>query len=114
LKVKYLGFKFSTSWFQGYQRRFDISLHTKTKQAQKVLEAFCKKIQSWLQFNRQQTVIQEFSDHRLLYQVPYVGHFKLSEIANIDQTPIAFEFLSGKTYNFKGSKTVWLKEARSG
>ena len=47
-------------------------------------------------------------------QVPYVGRFKLSEIANMDQTPIAFEFLSGKTYDFKGLKTVWLKEAKSG
>ena len=46
--------------------------------------------------------------------MPYIRHFKLSEIANIDQTPIAFKFLSGKTYDFKGSKTVWLKEARSG
>jgi len=46
--------------------------------------------------------------------VPYVGRFKLSEIANMDQTLIAFEFLFGKTYDFKGSKTVWLKEARSG
>jgi hypothetical protein len=32
----------------------------------------------------------------------------------MDQTPIAFEFIFGKTYDFKGSKTIWLKEARSG
>lgn len=32
----------------------------------------------------------------------------------MDQTPIAFEFLLGKTYEFKGSKTVQVKEARSG
>jgi hypothetical protein len=32
----------------------------------------------------------------------------------MDQTPLAFEFLSTKTYNCKGAKTVWLKEARSG
>ena len=44
---------------------------------------------------------------------PLVGRFKLLEIANIDQTPIAFEFLSGCTYNFKGAKTVWIKEQRS-
>jgi hypothetical protein len=46
--------------------------------------------------------------------VPYVRHFKLSKIANMDQILIAFEFLFKKTYDFKGSKTVWLKEARSG
>ena len=32
----------------------------------------------------------------------------------MDQTPIAFEFLSGRTYDFKGAKTVWIKEQRSG
>jgi hypothetical protein len=42
--------------------------------------------------------------------IPTVGQFKLSEIANIDQTPIAFEFLSGRTYNYKGAKIVWIKE----
>ncbi len=46
--------------------------------------------------------------------VPIVGRFKLSEIANIDQTLIAFEFLSGCTYDCKGAKTVWIKETRSG
>lgn len=32
----------------------------------------------------------------------------------MDQTPIAYEFLAGQCYNFKGAKTVWLKTARSG
>src|SRR5437870_2965143 len=32
----------------------------------------------------------------------------------MDQTPIAFEFLSGRTYDFKGNKTVWITEQRSG
>jgi hypothetical protein len=114
LRVEYLGFKFSASWFRGFRRRFGISLRAKTKQAQKVPEAFREKIQSWLQFNRRQTVIEEFSDQGLPCKVPCVGRFKLSEIANMDQTPIAFEFLTAKTYDFKGSKTVWLKEARSG
>src|SRR5271156_3310612 len=40
--------------------------------------------------------------------------FKLSEISNIDQTLLPFEFLERRTYNTKGSKTVWVKTARSG
>jgi hypothetical protein len=40
--------------------------------------------------------------------------FKLSKIANMDQTPLSFEFLDRKTYNTKGAKTVWVKTARSG
>ena len=115
-RLEYLGFKFSTSWFQGFRKRWDITWRSKTKQAQKVPEAFREKIQAWLQFNRRQTIILEDSFCGLPKgeDVPLVGRFKLSEIANMDQTPIAFEFLSGKTYDFKGAKTVWIKEARSG
>ena len=32
----------------------------------------------------------------------------------MDQTPISFEFLDHRTYESKGSKTVWVKTARSG
>jgi hypothetical protein len=47
-------------------------------------------------------------------EVPVVGQFKLSEIENIDQLPLAFEFLKGKTYAKKGEKTVRLKGIKSG
>jgi len=32
----------------------------------------------------------------------------------MDQTPIAFNFISPKTYEEKGAKTIWLKESQSG
>ena len=32
----------------------------------------------------------------------------------MDQTPIAYKFLQGHCYGFKGAKTVWMKIARSG
>jgi hypothetical protein len=38
--------------------------------------------------------------------VPLVGRFKRSEIANIDQTPLAFDFLSTRTYDLKGSRII--------
>jgi hypothetical protein len=43
-----------------------------------------------------------------------VGRFKLSKIANMDQTPLAFDFLGSRTYNSKGTKTIFQKESRSG
>ena len=42
-----------------------------------------------------------------------VGQFKLSKIANIDQTPLAFDFMGSKTFESKGAKTVFQKESRS-
>jgi hypothetical protein len=73
-------------------------------------------VQSWLQFNRRNTVIRPDSDCGIPrgLDVKTVGRFKLSEIANMDQTPLPFEFNDGKTYAKKGSKTVWVKEQRSG
>jgi hypothetical protein len=32
----------------------------------------------------------------------------------MDQTPLAFDFISSTTYEEKGEKTIWLKETRSG
>jgi Tc5 transposase DNA-binding domain len=45
---KYTGFKFSQGWFQGFQRRFCISLRCGTKRAQKTPEQLRETIQSWL------------------------------------------------------------------
>src|SRR5271156_4737011 len=44
----------------------------------------------------------------------YRKRFKLSEISNMDQTPISYEFLDRKTYDTIGVQTVWVKTARSG
>ena len=91
-------------------------MRCKTKQAQKPPEDFRDKIVAWLQFNRRNTIKNIDSNCGLPRSIdtPLVGRFKLSEIANMDQTPIGFEFLSGRTYDFKGAKTVWVKEQRSG
>ena len=83
-------------------------MRCKTKQAQKPPEDFRDKIVAWLQFNRRNTIKNIDSNCGLPRSIdtPLVGRFKLSEIANMDQTPIGFEFLSGRTYDFKGAKTV--------
>lgn len=43
-----------------------------------------------------------------------VGRFQLSQIANMDQTPLPFSFTGGPTYADKGAKTVWVKSGASG
>lgn len=39
------------------------------------------------------------------------GRYRLCDIGNM---AIAYEFLQGHCYDFKGAKTVWMKLARSG
>ena len=72
-------------------------------------ENFRDIIQLWLQFNRR-------NSQPLLGQIPLHGggRFRLCDIGNMDQTPIAYEFLQGQCYDFKGAKTVWIKTHRSG
>ena len=90
---------FSDGWLAGFLKRKNLSLRQPTKKAQVVPEDFKDKIVSWLQFNRRP--MAKFN-------------FELSEIANMDQTPISFEFLDNKTYDTKGVKTVFVKQTRSG
>src|SRR5271155_854134 len=112
----YLGFRFSEGWFNGFKKRYHISFRSGTKRAQKTPEELLSVIQSWLQFNRRMTVILEDSDCGIPRDpsVPLVGRYKLSEIANMDQSPLPFELQKGRTYATKGSRTVALRAARNG
>ncbi|ESZ89915.1 hypothetical protein SBOR_9699 [Sclerotinia borealis F-4128] len=76
-------------------------------------------IQRWYQFNRRNTIQNDDSDagNPLNESInnPRIERFLLSNIANMDQTPLAFEFGStGRTYDHKGNNTVFLKGSKSG
>lgn len=49
--------------------------------------------------------------HTKLMRVRRHGNFQLCDIANMDQTPLAFVLDDGKTYNSSGSKEVWSASA---
>ncbi len=112
----YLEFRFSNRRFQGVRKRYGTRNLRKTKQAQRAPEDFRAKVECWKKFNQRHTVVRADS---LLGNTPEggapaVGRFKPSEITNMEQTPITFELLDNRTYDFKGPKTVWLKEIRPG
>ena len=70
---------------------------------------FRPKIINWFQFNRR-------NSQPLPHQIPQQGsgRYRLCDIGNMDQTPIAYEFLDSHCYDFKSAKTVWIKTHRSG
>ena len=107
-RISYGGFKFSKSWFQGFQRRQHISLRKRTNQSQNQPEEYHEKVQSFYQFIRK---VAELKDTELLQDI---GRFKLQNIANMDQTPMLFEIGTDTTYNATGSRTVWVKSFGSG
>jgi hypothetical protein len=95
-KKVFAGMVFSNGWLTAFLRRKNLSLRQPTKRAQTVPEDYKEKIISWLHRRAQDKF-----------------NFELSEIANMDQTPISFEFLDNKTYDTKGVKTVFVKQTGS-
>lgn len=101
-------FRFSAGWFSGFLGRWGISLRVTTNKAQEVPENFKNLLVSWLRFNRRNSQVRS-GDYK-----NEVGRMSLGHIGNMDQTPLPFEYLSGKTYAKKGDKTIWAKSLRSG
>lgn len=97
------------------------------KKAQKVLKDYQVLILNWLRFNQWNSqLLQQLLAtheeclpgapflHRLNLLNKAVGRYDLCNIYNIDETPLPFEWLSGRPYDFIGTKTIWVKELKSG
>ncbi|RPA95474.1 hypothetical protein L873DRAFT_1845941 [Choiromyces venosus 120613-1] len=67
---------------------------------------------NWLRFNRRNSQPRNYYEQANL--ISDIGRFRLSNILNLDETPIPFEYLDGKTYDLTGSKTVSGKTEQSG
>lgn len=100
--------------------RWGITLRVTTNKAQKVPEDYQNQIISWLQFNRPNSQLRhaecetEGDLHPIVSdQLHEVGRFSLQNVCNMDQTPLPFEYLSGRTYNMRGDKTVCAKATKS-
>lgn len=101
----------SRKWFNGLAARHNLSLRLATNKAQVLPETHVDDIKRFHLFIRKMIGNENISEPS---KEGYAGKYKLSNIGNFDQTPLAFDFLGGKTVNEKGSKTVWLKSSDSG
>lgn len=108
----YQGFQFSRAWFSRFKRRKGISLRSPTNTAQHVPDNYKEYIENFHSYIRYHCSNGVPSPG--IAQPGQVGRFRLSNIANMDQIPLEFEFLSGATYEVKGSKTVWVRSQGSG
>lgn len=66
----------------------------------------------WIQFNRRDSQIPGGNWMEILLNRA-LGRFLLSNICNLDETPLPFEYLDGRKYESIGARTVWVKETRS-
>ena len=106
-------FRFSTGWFTGFLGRHRISLRSVTKKAQKVLLEYQTLVLNWLRFNRRNSQPRLTPYLETVLQ-PQVSRFLESNIVNLDEMPIPYEYLEGKTYDVKGEKTIWAKQSQNG
>jgi len=105
-------FRFSQGGFHWFLIRNVITLRIITNKAQETPEEYFETIINFLCFNRRNSQLRDGTKD-LVCGVLAVGRFLLSNIINMDQTPLPREYLEGKTYKFKGKRTVRVKSKKS-
>ena len=111
-------FKFSKGWFIRFKKRHHIAYRTPTNKAQQIPDEHVTAIQKF-HLSLRKIGLESLTFHQIpsdigSSELPVLGVFRLCDIANIDQTSCAFEFLEGKTYHIQGEKTIWVKSTGSG
>ena len=88
------GFQASKGWVAGFMKRYDLSLRAKTSLAQRLPKDLEEKIESFHKFVVEKREEDEFDDNL---------------INNMDETPVYFDLVPGKTVNEKGAKSVLIQ-----
>ena len=95
-------FVVSNGWFNQLLSRNEISIRVVTNKAQQTPTEYCAMIVSFLCFNRRNSQLRDGMEDTALRSAIAVGCYLLSHILNMDQTPLPWDYLEGKTYEFKG------------
>ena len=113
--IKYSAdFRFSKGWFLRFKKRHQISYRAPTNKAQQLPQHYIESIQKFHVYFRNLGKVSLTLYRLPTIGTPILGVFRLSDIANVDQTPCSFEFLDRKTYNIQGKKNIWVKSTSSG
>jgi hypothetical protein len=107
-------FRFSNGWFQGFLSWHQITLRCVTNKASQLPSDYTNAIINWMRYNRRNSQLRPDNDLGLGDHPADVGRYRLQNICNMDQTPLPFEYLDGKTYNQAGDSTIWVQQSQSG
>ncbi|RPA92399.1 hypothetical protein L873DRAFT_1710114, partial [Choiromyces venosus 120613-1] len=106
-------FCFSNGWFRGLLSWHEVSLRTVTNKASKLPTDFGDTILNWMQFNWHNSQPQPANENGVGDEFATIGRYQLSNICNMDEIPVPYEFIEGRTYNTKGEKTIWMQSSQS-
>ena len=87
-------FQASNGWVAGFMKKHDLSLRAKTSLAQRLPKDLEEKIESFHKFVVEKREEDEFDDNLII---------------NMDETPVYFDLVPGKTVNEKGAKSVLIR-----
>jgi len=107
-------FAFSNGWFRGFLGRHRISLRVVTNKSSQLPSDFGEEIVNWMRFNRGNSQLRPDDERGLGDSAATIGRYCLSNIVNMDQTPLPFQYLEGQTYNNIGDRTIWVQGSQSG
>jgi hypothetical protein len=93
-----LVFAFSRGWLDGWLRRVGLAWRAMTRQATKLPVEYERYILNFLRYLRRFCLAKDSDGLQI--------QFSPDVVLNMDETPILFEYLDGKTYTFKGERTV--------
>jgi len=102
-------FCFSNRWFQGFISWHRITLCAITNKASQLPPDYIEALLNWMKFNRSSSQLRPRNPSTLPSTLAEIGHYRLSNICNMDQTPLPFEYLSGWTYNQQGENMIWIQ-----
>ncbi|RPA97625.1 hypothetical protein L873DRAFT_1097952 [Choiromyces venosus 120613-1] len=123
-------FVFSQGWFHGFLSCHRVVLRFVTNTAQSLPANYKDQILIWLRFNRRNQILTPLVPPAVSVistSPPIVNPLTLHyicnddqggipehRICNVDETPLPWEYLIGRTYDIQDAKTVWSKSAESG
>jgi len=88
-------FVFSAGWFNGFLKCCSISCQAMRKMSSRLPDEYEQLVVNWLRFNRRNSHARDFFERCPI--TSDIGRFRLSNILNLHEPPIPFEYLDGRT-----------------
>ena len=106
-------FKASNNWFQRFKRRHKISLRRRTNKKKNAANDGRETIQRFHRDLRKAVQSKRRRDMPFVADETY-GQWLPKNRLNVDQVPLPFVVEQDQTYEFEGSKQVWISQPGSG